>query len=348
MINITIDNRKFAAKEPVTILHAAKEMGIEIPTLCYMEKLTPDGSCRLCVVEVTGQRNLKIACATEIADGMEIFTHSERVITARRAILELILSTHNVECLVCNASGHCRLQDYCREYGVGESSFPGETKIYPIDESNPFFNLDRNKCILCRRCVRVCSQLQGVYALETVGRGMKTNVSPEFLLPLDQSRCVSCGNCVSNCPVGALTPKSGYQYHVPNSKATRTVCPYCGVGCQIDLISRDDKIVGVEPAQGPANDGLLCVKGKFGYNFIDSPRRLTQPLIKENGEFREASWEEAISLLVGKIKEAKAKKGGAALAGLSSARCTNEENYLFQKLFRGVIGSNNVDHCARL
>ncbi len=348
MITITIDNRKFTAEKPMTILNAAKAMGIDIPTLCYMEKLTPDGSCRLCVVEVTGQRNLKIACATEIMDGMEIFTRSERVLTARRTILELILSTHKVECLVCNAAGHCRLQEYCREYGVGESSFPAKPPAYPVDESNPFFNLDRNKCILCHRCVRVCSQLQGMYAIETVGRGMRTQISPEFLLPLDQSRCVSCGNCVSNCPVGALTPKNGYQYQVPQSKATRTVCAYCGVGCQLDLISSGGKIVGVEPAPGPANDGLLCVKGKFGYNFIDSPRRLTQPLIKENGEFREASWEEAVALVVKKIKETKETKGGQSIAGLSSARCTNEENYLFQKLFRGVIGSNNVDHCARL
>lgn len=348
MIRINIDGRPFETEESQTILEAASQMGIEIPTLCYLKNQVPDGSCRFCVVEVTGQRNLKIACATQITDGMEIFTHSDRVVEARRTILDLILSTHKVECLVCKAAAHCRLQEYCREYHVAATTFAGDTPVYPVDESNPFFDFDRNKCILCRRCVRVCSQMQGVYALDMVGRGMQTHVSPEFRLNIDNSRCLSCGNCVSHCPVGALTPKKGYLYQVIHGKSTRTVCPYCGVGCQLYLISMDNKVVGVEPAPGPANEGILCVKGKFGFNFINSPRRLTTPLIKEKGQFREASWQEAIHLVVQKLQEIKTKKGPQAIGGLASARCTNEENYLFQKFLRGIIGTNHVDHCARL
>ncbi|SDX33563.1 4Fe-4S binding domain-containing protein [Tepidimicrobium xylanilyticum] len=348
MANITINGKMYNVADNITVLEACRKLGIDIPTLCYDHRLEPHAACRLCLVELKGKGKLETSCSLKVRDGMVIETHSEKVIRARREILDLLFSNHPNDCLTCSKSGSCKLQDYCFEYGVEMGSYKGEKKNYPIDDSNPFYTYDPNKCILCGKCVRVCSELQCTNAIGLENRGFNTKVVTPFDLGLATSNCVSCGNCVAACPVGALMPKRKEKFRLWEVKKVKTTCSYCGVGCQMELLVKGGRVVGVEPVKGKANNGLLCVKGRFGYSFINHPDRLKKPLIKKNGKFEEASWDEAYKLIVNKIKEIKEKNGPEAFAGLTSARCTNEENYLFQKMFRAVIGTNNVDHCARL
>jgi formate dehydrogenase major subunit len=348
MVSIIINGNKVQVPKNYTVLKACKDNGIDIPTLCHDDRLEPHAACRLCIVEIKGMKNLATSCSTKVADGMEVFTNTKRVREARKEILNLMISNHPMECLTCEKSGECKLQDYCEELGIGEIKYKGETKNYPIDYSNPFYYNDQNKCISCGKCVKVCEELQCTSAISFSDRGFYTHVTHPFEKGMEHSDCVSCGNCVSVCPVGALMPKSKENLRLSTTKRVRTTCSYCGVGCQMDLRVKENKVVGVDPAFGPSNNGLLCVKGKFGYKFINHPDRLKTPLIKKDGKFKSATWDEAYEIITNKINEIKEKYGSDAFAGLSSARCTNEENYLMQKLFRAVIGTNNIDHCARL
>ena len=348
MLNVTIDGIQVQVKEGSTILQAAQSVGIEIPTLCYLKDLTPGASCRICLVEIAGNPKLFTACSTPVAEGNVIYTKSEKVIAARRSVLDLMLSTHNADCFSCAKNGECQLQNLCYEYGVEQTSFAGVKNEYPIDDSNEFFTYNPNQCILCQRCVNVCQKLHGEAAIGITGRGFKAKIATPFDQLIRSTNCVSCGNCVSVCPVSALLPKSKVRYRAFETRKVPTTCTYCGVGCQLELQVKDDTVVGAQPLYGEANKGLLCVKGKFGYNFINHKDRLTKPLIRKDGVLTEASWEEAIGLIADKIGTIKAESGPDALAGLSSARCSNEDNYVFQKMVRAVFGTNNVDHCARL
>ncbi|MPW26686.1 formate dehydrogenase subunit alpha [Alkalibaculum sp. M08DMB] len=353
MIKITIDGQILEVAEGTTILEAAKKIGIIIPTFCHHELLDIiDGAaCRICLVEIEGAKSLAPSCAIPVTDGMVVYTDSESVRSSRRTVLELLLSKHPLDCMTCVQAGKCKLQDYCYQYGVKSANFNNDDEKLdkPIDHTNQFYYYDENKCILCGKCVRVCSQLQQVGAIGLSERGYNTHVAVPFELKIKDSTCVSCGNCVSNCPVGALVPKRKEKFRYWETNKVKTTCSYCGVGCQMDLLVKDNKVVEVQPSdKGLANNGLLCVKGKFGYRFIDHKDRLKTPLIKKEGKFVEATWDEAYDLIASKIKVAKEEFGPDSIAGFSSARCTNEENYLFQKLFRGVISTNNVDHCARL
>ncbi len=349
---MTIDQQVVEVPEGSTILDVAKRLAIKIPTLCYLESLDEGkgASCRICVVEIEGRKKLAPSCGTLVSEGMIVKTNTDRVINARKLVLELLLANHPLDCMTCEKAGGCQLQDYCYEYDVKDTRFKGgEVKDYPLDSSNQFFYRDQNKCILCGRCVRVCNELQCVGAIGFDEKGFKNNVTPPFGEEIAHSSCVSCGNCVSVCPVGALMPKSKEKYRTWEvEKKVKTTCPYCGVGCQMELVVRDNRILGVDPTQGLPNNGLLCVKGKFGHRFINHPDRLKTPLIRKEGKLVEASWDEALKLITSQIKAIKAKHGPDALGGFSSARVTNEENYLFQKMVRVVFGSNNVDHCARL
>lgn len=349
-VNITINDKQIEVPSGISVLKTAESCGIDIPTLCNSEILNAKegAACRLCVVEIEGRKNLAPACATVVSPGMVIKTDSDRVTEARKMILELIVANHPLLCDACEKNNNCALQKYCAYYGIEGSIFSGgETKNYKSDTSNNFFDYDANKCILCGNCVRVCSELQRNGAIGRAGRGFETHIAAPFNRALNKSVCVSCGSCVSACPVNALMPKQKTKPHTSETRKVKTTCPYCGVGCQMNLITKDNIVVDVEPLKGMANFGLLCVKGKFGMEFISKPDRLKTPLIKKNGKFEEATWESALNLIAEKITEVKDKYGPDAIGGLSSARVTNEENYLFQKFIR-MLGTNNVDHCARL
>lgn len=352
-VTLSIDNQEVTVPKGTTILEAAKTLGVEIPTLCHLKELAPDGSCRMCVVEVEGGRrgDLTTACTAHCQEDMVVSTHSEKVVDSRRFILDLLLSNHKLDCFSCGKNGDCQLQQYALDYGIDATSFT-EGKRMPChqeDTSNPFFSYDPEKCIMCRRCARVCQLRQGRDVLSIANRGFETKMMPSYGQAFDQSICESCGNCVSSCPTGALTAKDTKEYRKWETQKIPTTCPHCGTGCQMNLLVKNNRLVGVEPLDGPANKNLLCVKGKFAsYKFVGSGDRLTEPLIKRNGIFEPASWEEALALVSSKFNEIKAENGADALAGFSCSRATNEDNYVFQKMVRAAFGTNNVDNCARV
>lgn len=333
-----------------TILDVATESGIDIPTLCYLKGTTPTGACRMCVVEVAGARSLVAACSTPAAAGMDIQTESERVRRSRKMTIELLLASGNHDCLVCEKNGNCRLQDLAYRYGVTDIPFTITPQPYPKEDENPFIIRDFSRCILCGRCVQACNEVMVNRAISYGYRGVHSKIVAGTDQTYFDSDCVFCGQCVEVCPVGALIEKkSRYQGRPWDMTKVRTTCPYCGVGCQLWLhINKEGKIAKVTAVEdGAPNKGRLCVKGRFAYDFIYSEDRLTTPLIKENGEFREASWDEALDLVAGKFKDIKEKYGADAIAGVSCARSINEDSYQMQKLFRSVLGTNNIDHCAR-
>ncbi|WP_417630506.1 formate dehydrogenase subunit alpha [Enterococcus faecalis] len=352
-VTLSIDNQEVTVPKGTTILEAAKALGVEIPTLCHLKELAPDGSCRMCVVEVEGGRRggLTTACTAHCQEDMVVSTHSEKVADSRRFILDLLLSNHKLECFSCGKNGDCQLQQYALDYRIDATSFT-EGKRMPChqeDTSNPFFSYDPEKCIMCRRCARVCQLRQGRDVLSIANRGFETKMMPSYGQAFDQSICESCGNCVSSCPTGALTAKDTKEYRKWETQKIPTTCPHCGTGCQMNLLVKNNRLVGVEPLDGPANKNLLCVKGKFAsYKFVGSGDRLTEPLIKRNGIFEPASWEEALTLVSSKFNEIKAENGPDTLAGFSCSRATNEDNYVFQKMVRVAFGTNNVDNCARV
>lgn len=348
MVKITLNGQVVEAAEHSNILTIAKENGIDIPNLCYEKYLTVFSGCRICVVEVEGRRNLVAACSTKPTEGMVIETHSPRVMSARRQLLDLMYSNHSVDCLSCSKVGECKLQDYCFQYGIKEGSYKGAKKNYAIDDANPAFLRDQNKCILCGKCVAVCSDIQVTSTIDFIGRGFDTKVTTAFDKPISTDNCRICGQCVSACPTGALMNKQLMTSRPWDRKKVRTTCPFCGVGCNFDLNVVGNKVVGVTPNENSTVNALsTCIKGRFHIDLITSEDRITKPLIKRNGVFEEATYEEAMELVISKFKEIKNDFGSDALAGLSSARCTNEDNYIFQKLFRAALGTNNVDHCAR-
>ncbi|MEW6754779.1 MAG: formate dehydrogenase subunit alpha [Candidatus Latescibacterota bacterium] len=347
---LTIEGQQVQAAPGTTVLQAALGAGIDIPHLCYHPRLQPSSSCRLCLVEIEGARGLVASCSCPASAGMVVRTRSERLDRARRLALELLLSDHPLDCMTCEQAGDCALQDYAYAFGLKGSRFAGEQHHYPVDSSNPFIVRDYDKCILCERCVSVCRDVQVSDAIGLAGRGFETKVAVQYDRPLQEGSCVFCGQCVSVCPTGALVEKQRLgRGRLWEMEKVRTVCPFCGCGCNIDLNVREGRIAYVSSVpDAPVGGGSLCVKGRFGWDFVHSPDRLTHPLVKENGAFRRATWEEALEVVARRLAQIKAESGPDSLAALSSAKCTNEENYLLQKLVRAALGTNNVDHCARL
>jgi predicted molibdopterin-dependent oxidoreductase YjgC len=348
---INIDGKEVRAMTGQTILEVARENGIFIPTLCHYKGTSNVGACRVCAIEVENARSLVAACTMPVNPGMIVRTDTERVKNARRLVVELLWSSGDHNCLTCESNGNCELQDLVYELGIEKPRFTIDPPGYDLELTNSMIARDLNKCILCGRCVRACNEIQVNDVLDFSYRSSHAKVGPAFGADYISSNCVFCGECVDACPTGAITFKSARFMGRPWETAkVKTTCTYCGVGCQLDLNIHNGKIIKVtgNREHGLPNEGSLCVKGRFGMSFVDHPDRLKTPLIRKEGELQEATWEEAYDYIADKLKMIKSEFGSDSIAGLSSARCSNEENYLFQKFMRAVIGTNNVDHCARL
>ena len=347
MINLTINGKKISVEEGTTILEAALQNGINIPHLCYDRRLRPYGACRLCVVEAEGQGKLLASCSTPATEGMVISTETPKLRKARQTVLELLLIHHPLDCPICDKAGECELQDLAFKYGSTKNRFKGERKHELVDTGSPIVERNTNRCILCGKCVRVCNELQGVGAINILGRGFSSKISPAFEETLD---CEFCGQCIDACPVGALGSKPyKFSSRVWFLEEHDNICPYCSVGCTATFDVRDGKIIRARGVEGKGiNQGSLCVKGRFGFDYIYSKKRLKTPLIKEAGTFRSVSWEEALDFVSSKIQAVKNAHGSESIGAIGSSRCTVEDNYMLKKFMTDVIGSNNIDSLARV
>jgi len=348
-MRITINGMACEAGEGQTVLQAARANGIYIPSLCYHDKTGVAGKCRVCVAEVKDMRGLQATCALPAREGMEVVTNSEMVLQAQRMVVDLLLSTGKHDCIACEQNGMCELQDAAYYLRIERPGLQYADVQPDVDSSSAFVYVDRSKCVSCGRCVAGGNDVVVNEVLDFGRRGHGTSIVFNADQPMGESTCVQCGECVQLCPVGALTEKKSMgKARSWETHKVRTTCPYCGVGCQLDLHVKGEQIVRVTGVEdGSPNKGRLCVKGRFGYDFIYSGDRLTTPLIKENGEFRAASWDEALDLVANKFKQIIAESGPDAIGGVSCARSINEDSYQMQKLFRAAIGTNNIDHCAR-
>ena len=344
-IELTINGQSVTADKGMTILEAALRKGIYIPHLCHHRELEPVGACRLCLVEIEGKwKKTVISCKTEAKDGMVVRTETPEINEIRQITVELLIADHDDDCLTCGQNTRCALQRAADHVGVDKKRLqrlkPREEKL-PIDDSNPFFDFDPNRCVVCGICVRTCDELQNVQAIDFAYRGLGTKIAGFGDKARIESNCESCGECIVRCPVGALTEKDSQK----PTHQVKTVCSFCGCGCGLQLGVRHDRIVSARgDMSSPANKGRLCVKGRFGYKFVNHPERLTLPLIKRSGEFVKAEWDEALDL----VADVFSKNKGEKFAAIASAKATNEDNYILQKFTRAVMDTNNIDHCARL
>ena len=341
-IKLTIDGIEVAVERGKTILEAAQSVGIRIPTLCHDRRLIPFGACRLCVVQQKGKSELFPSCFTPAKEGMEIITDSPEIIESRRLQLQLILLNHPMVCPRCEKEGECDLQTLVYEYGVEETIYPWERTLFPKDDSSPLLQRDPNRCILCGRCVRICDEVQGVGELSFSKRGIKTVIDTDFHRPI---HCEFCGQCMDTCPVGAITSdRFDYKTKAWELKETTTPCPYCGCGCLLTIGSQEGEVKRVrsDPGKGPS-DGNLCVKGHFGWDFIDHPERLKTPLLRIDGALKEVSWDEALRFIVKELETIKEENGPESVGAIGSGRLTNEEIYLFHRLFRDGLGTSQID-----
>ncbi len=366
-INLRINDQPIQARPGQTILQAARENGITIPTLCYHKDLSPVGSCRLCVVEVEKWRGYPAACTTEVAEGMLVQTETPALRTARRTILELLLQNYTDSNYSAHDEHPTEFMHWVNLYQARYPSGNPPAARYAVDsDPNPFVRVDLNKCILCTRCMRACSEVQGRFVWGVGYRGGEAKIIAGADTNMLEARCESCGACVAYCPTGALDNKLSARAGMPDKLVT-TTCAYCGVGCQFDLNVKDGKIIRVTSnANAPVNGMHLCVKGRYGYDFVHHLDRLTRPKVrryllekqpKPTGH-REASnplwawveveWETALEISARKLANTRDTWGGDSIGVLTSAKCLNEENYLMNKFARQVLGTNNIDHCARL
>jgi len=351
MPTIRLNDRAVEADEGQTVLEAARAHGVYIPSLCFHPKTGQSASCRVCAVEVEGARGLVMSCNTAVWDGMVVRTETESVLQARRVIVDLLLSEGIHDCLSCEMCGECELQDVAYRLGIEKPSERRELPPVPPDLSHPMIVRNSDRCILCGRCVKACGEVVINGVLDVAFRGHRSMIVADQDAPLGRSSCVGCGECVQLCPTGALIEKkavgAGRAWEL---EKVRTTCPYCGVGCQVNLHvdrarNRVVKVTGTPDA--PPNHGMLCVKGRFGYDFPASPLRLTHPLVRRDGRHEPVSWEEALDYTAARLRRIRDAHGPDSISGISSARDNNENSYAAQKFMRAAIGTNNIDNCAR-
>ncbi len=373
--SITINDNVFSFSSDDTILSVAQRNNIDIPSLCHLKNTTPTGSCNICVVEIEGSTDLVTACSTKASSEMKVYTESLKVINSRKDTIKSMLYSGNHNCAIrdfdaedwtdfqlkvieddktndlCPVWGDCELQNLAYKYQVNIKNEPGSVCKYEMERVNPFIIRDFSRCILCGRCVKACREIQVNNAIDFGYKDEDTKIVAGKDVALINSDCVFCGECVQVCPVGALVTEQTFpKQRYTNIEKTRTTCSYCGVGCQMDVFTQNNKIVEIKGSDDDLapNNSSLCVKGRFGFDFVASPERLTTPLIKKNGKLEEATWEEALELVASKLNSLKDEFGSDSLGVLTSARITNEENYIAQKFTRAVLKTNNIDHCARL
>jgi len=347
-VEVEIDGRSVTVPEGTSVMRAAALAGIDIPKLCATDRLDTFGSCRLCLVEVEGGRGTPASCTTPCSSGMKVNTQTPKVEKLRQGTMELYLSDHPADC----TGADCELHGLEERVGLTEVRYgrDGENHLDAVvDDSNPYFDFDASKCIVCSRCVRACDEIQGTFALTVQGRGFDSVISAggtSFM----ESECVSCGACVQACPTDALQERSIVMLGMP-TRSVETTCAYCGVGCSFTAEVKGDEVVRMTPSKtGGANEGHSCVKGRFAYGYASHDDRVLTPLLRDPiaDEWREASWDEAISFVARRFREIQDKHGVGSIGGITSSRCTNEEVYVVQKMVRAAFGNNNVDTCARV
>ncbi|MEO5926356.1 MAG: formate dehydrogenase subunit alpha [Bryobacteraceae bacterium] len=353
LVSIEIDGKPVTVPVGTSVMRAAVEAGVQVPKLCATDNVEAFGSCRLCLVEIEGRRGTPASCTTLVEPGMKVKTSSPKLHKLRKGVMELYISDHPLDCLTCAANGNCELQDMAGVVGLrevrygyeGENHFENKTK----DVSNPYFQFEPSKCIVCSRCVRACEEVQGTFALTIDGRGFASKVSPggmDFL----SSECVSCGACVQACPTATLIEKSVVQIG-QGEHSVVTTCAYCGVGCSFKAEMQGNEVVRMLPYKdGTANHGHSCVKGRFAFGYTTHKDRITKPMIraKITDPWKEVSWDEAIGYTASEFKRIQAKYGTDSIGGITSSRCTNEETYVVQRMIRAAFGNNNTDTCARV
>ena len=350
-----INNDPFEIEEGETILNFLKRHHTEkVPTLCDAPNLDPFGSCRVCSVDVAfeedGKSKTMASCHTPIGEGQYIYPESDNIQKLRKNIIELVLTDHPLDCLTCEVNGNCELQDVAADVGIRDVRYEaGDSHLQKEkDLSHPYMTSDLSKCINCYRCVRACDEVQGEFILNMAGRGFDSHIIKGDDVSFMDSDCVSCGACSQACPTSAISDIFQSK-SIKTSEVTRTICTYCGVGCNLDISTRNGEILSIQaPYDADSNGGHTCLKGRYAFGFYNHEDRLTSPLIKRNGKFEEVSWDEVYDHIAGEFKRILASNGADAIAGISSARTPNEENYLMQKFMRAVVGTNNIDCCARV
>ena len=350
---ITLDGEKVGVRRGETVYEVSERHERRVPTLCYDPRLDPFGGCRLCIVELEGVRNPVASCTMEAAPGMAVTTKSARLEMHRRVLLEMVAS-ENRDLDVDPLSGLAsqELAILLDRYDARTERFAGaKSGVSRLDDPNPFILRDYDNCISCYRCVRVCAEQEGDYAISIMNRGFDTQIITEFNGDLGDSACTFCGQCIQTCPTGALGDlKALANADVPGeTELTRTICPYCGVGCSVDLMTRGDALIGVLPAMdGPANKGALCVKGQFAFDFVKHPDRLAMPLVRgEDGELHETDWDTALDRAADGFRSAMDEHGRHSVYGVASGRAPHEAAYMMQRLMRGGFGTNQIDNCSR-